>query len=167
MINQQEYLTESSLKLFLYDMFGHYEWIHNKSVPNSNIKNRPDFRSEKFKLIIEFDGDRHYTQSNVIIADELKDFTYTKMGYKIFRIPYFIQLCDKLIFDIFSYSPKKIIQTYPHGFISDTCTHPADFCALGIKRFNSDLQRFSYCSKEILDSLEEKAKTMDRRLIFF
>jgi very-short-patch-repair endonuclease len=35
-------------------------FIHDKVVPNSNTKTRPDYRCEKLKLIIEFDGDQHY-----------------------------------------------------------------------------------------------------------
>ena len=48
------------------------DWIHNKALGLVNAtlyKSRPDYRSEKLKLIIEFDGLQHYTKPNIIEKD--------------------------------------------------------------------------------------------------
>ena len=55
-----EYLTERSLGGLLAKIFPNKEIIHNKKVPNTNCNFRPDYRIEDEKLIIEFNGYRHY-----------------------------------------------------------------------------------------------------------
>lgn len=160
------YLTEKTLGIFLEStqFFSNQNpnWIHDKIVPNSGINNRPDFRSDNLKLIVEFDGFQHYTQSSYIIKDEIKDSTYSKMGYTIVRIPYFVQLESRTISYLFGFN-YEYKQTYPHGFIDKNAILPADFCELGIERFIKDLQRFSFIKTEIIESLI--AKSADIRTV--
>ena len=50
------------------------DWIHDKAlgILNSVVyRNRPDYRSEKLKLIIEFDGIHHYMKPDIIEKDFL------------------------------------------------------------------------------------------------
>lgn len=68
------------------------DWVHDDIVPNFGRKIRPDYRSESLKLIIEVDGLPHYQQPDIIKKDKEKTELYKKLGYKVVRIPYFIQL---------------------------------------------------------------------------
>jgi hypothetical protein len=46
---------------------------------------------------------------------------------------------------------------FPHGFIASTVVMPADFCELGMARFEDNLERFGYIAAAILESLREAA----------
>ena len=153
------YLTEDSLYELLTHLYTDFEIIRNKIVPNSNIKNRPDFRIESKKLIIEFDGYRHYTMPNVILTDINKDKVYSSIGYTVIRIPYFIQMTfelQKLLFD----TVCNVETSYPHGFIDDAALLPAAYCELGIIRFKNDLEKFKLVYADIINSLKYKNKPL-------
>ena len=151
-----EYLTEKKLGLILNELFPNNDFIHDKAVPDSiNKRLRPDYRSDEMKIILEFDGDSHYCKSQRIKTDIIKDKDYETLGYKVFRIPYFIQMSSELIKMIFD-KEIKYEQKYLNGFIDKKAVLPADFCELGIELFKKDLEKFSYCKNEILDSLKRK-----------
>lgn len=149
------YLTEKNLTQIFESCVPEFQFVHNKTVPDSGIKSRPDYRFETIKLIVEFDGYRHYQNTAVILSDYQKDKIYSAMGYRIFRLPYFIQMTSKIISQLFNQTiPYN--QTYPHGFIDEQALLPADFCELGIQRFLSDLNTFEDYKSEIIDSLQRK-----------
>ena len=151
-----EYLTETNLGLILNELFSNNDFIHDKAVPGSTNKRlRPDYRSDEMKIILEFDGDSHYCKALRIKTDIIKDMDYENLGYTVFRIPYFIQMSSELIKIIFDID-IKYKQKYPNGFIDKKAVLPADFCELGIELFKKDLEKFSYCKDEILDSLNTK-----------
>ncbi|MFN2368213.1 MAG: DUF559 domain-containing protein, partial [Desulfurivibrionaceae bacterium] len=87
-----------------------------KAVPNSGILNRPDHRFEKEKKIIEFDGIQHYQDIDVIKKDRKKDEVYGAMGYRIIRIPFFVQPSSETLKHYFNIDGELQLQ-YPHGFI--------------------------------------------------
>lgn len=134
-----KYLTEDLLGDFLKDFLPGLEIVHDKKVPNSNIINRPDYRIEELKLIIEFNGKFHYTSPKAILNDYKKRYVYQKMGYSVKVIPYWIQLTNTVIFHLFDEVVKLDLDkienftTYSHGFISKDCPLPSTFCELGTK----------------------------------
>jgi len=135
-----QYLTEESLGKYLELLYPKYEIIHDKIIPNSNCKFRPDFRIEELKLLVEFNGFHHFNSSSTILRDERKNKIYSDLGYKIINIPYFIQLDSTMLLYYFGYYPNDFpISTFPHGFISKVALLPADFCELGIKSYNNIL----------------------------
>lgn len=77
------------------------DWVHDKAlvltVNNKVCRKRPDYRSEKLKMIVEFDGIQHYTMPDRIKNDVLSTKFYERLGYKVVRIPYFIQLTNKAV----------------------------------------------------------------------
>lgn len=153
-----DYLTEKNLGLILNELFPGNDFIRDKAVPNSkNKRRRPDYRSEERKLIIEFDGDSHYCKAQRIKADIEKDEDYSSLDYRIFRIPYFIQITTPLLKEIFGEN-IPFIQRYPNGFIDPKAMLPSDFCELGIELFKKDLVKFEYHTNEILESLKTKVK---------
>lgn len=172
------FLTEERLGNFLSKLFTGLIFERDKVVPGSGIKHRADFRNDDIMLIVEFDGYQHYTQSKRIIADKLKDKIYSSMGYEIWRIPYFIQISKDVILKLlnkcdtnkyaFNWIEKNIdikyfdlltTQQYPHGFIDSKLeVLPADFCELGIQKFNEDIKYFDFIWNDIKNSLLNKYK---------
>ena len=151
----------------IHKLFPNCEPIIDKKVPDSFVNYRPDIRCEKHKIIIEYDGDRHYFDVKMIINDKKKDKVYKKMGYSIIRIPYFIQISnDVLSFFFKKYLPKITIRKidisdydYPHGFISNDTLLPSSYSEMGIERFKNDLKRFSFIKKLIIESLKNKIES--------
>lgn len=146
------YLTEANLGEILKEIVPDLEFVHDKAVPDAkNKRRRPDYRCDSEKLIIEFDGDTHYCKAQRIITDSEKDHDYSELGYRVFRIPYFVQMTENVIDQIFGRS-ITFEQIYPNGFIDPKAVLPADFCELGIIQFLKDLERFDYHKSEIINS---------------
>lgn len=161
------YLTESKIIGFLIDyMPGEYQ--SNKTVKSiPECKGRPDYVNFDLKLIVEFDGNSHYQKPDMILKDQEKDRIFAEHGFKMVRIPYFVQLSESVIFNEFGLDIEWE-QTYPHGFIDPTAYLPASFCPLGIERFEKDLDQFSYIKDDIISSMEEKVRILgDRRLVYY
>jgi hypothetical protein len=132
---------------------------------SSNKRMRPDYRSDSMMLILESDGDSHYRSARRIKADIKKDTDYTNLGYRVYRIPFFVQMTSQVLEDIF-HREINYEQDYPNGFIASNVILPADFCELGIKKFKSDLERFSFHKLEIIDSLNKKVEELgDREMV--
>lgn len=144
------YLTEELLGKFLNEFLPDCEIYHDKIVPSSGIKNRPDYRIEKLKLIIEFNGKFHYTNPDTILNDYKKKEVYTNMGYKVVIIPYWIQLKSVVIQYIFKNIIKldlkhlKDYNNYEIGFHDKKCPLPSTFCELGNKKLMEERKEWDY-----------------------
>lgn len=161
-ITYEGYLDEAKLGQCLAELFPNNEFIHDKAVPGAGIGNRPDYRCEELKLIVEFDGYQHYCQVDVIYKDRLKDATYTNMGYRIVRIPYFVQLTSNVVNHYFGVDDVDMQIDFPHGFIADKGEKlPAEFCSLGIARFVDELQELHFIQNDIIRSLKAKIEKYD------
>jgi very-short-patch-repair endonuclease len=155
---EREYLTEVSLGQFLRERVDG-TFTANQPVPGLERRFRPDYYSESHRLIVEFDGDQHYRSSKVILGDIERDAFFATNGFRVIRIPYFVQLSRAVIADLFgdlAHTTHDFLH-FPHGFIASTVVMPADFCELGIARFEDDLTRFGYIAGAILQSLREAA----------
>lgn len=153
------YLTESKLEEYIKKIYPNTEWVHDKRFIDYAF--RPDYVNHDLKIIVEFDGYLHYTKATTIKRDIKKDRICTSLGYDIIRVPYFVQMSTEVIKHLFN-KDIQVVQEYEHGFISDdkTLILPCDFCELGIKKFEDDLERFSYIKDDIILSLENKAKKL-------
>ena len=146
------YLTEESLGIHLKKIYN-VDFIHNKSFIG---RFKPDYRNDDLKLIVEYDGDRHYTMAKVALRDAFKDTKERELGYQIVRWPYFVQISRESI-KYFLNIDVEIEQIYQHGFIDEHCVLPADFCELGIKKFIDDFMKFPEVIKlNIISSLKHK-----------
>lgn len=148
------WLTQRNLLKLLEYIFGNSEIVYNKRFSDTLF--RPDYVIEDHKLIVEFDGYRHYTQSATIIQDTQKDALYKERGYNVLRLPYFVQLSPDMIAKAVSNPSQLNLDfevNYPHGFVHPGCVLPADFCEIGLKRFLNDLETFSNAKRDILASL--------------
>ena len=154
-MKSNEFLTESTLIRFLLDE------LDSSGVCNKALKPyrfRPDFVSHSYKVAVEFDGYLHYTKAKTILDDSNKDKVLKELGYSVVRVPYFVQMDTRVMKHLFGeWIPNQFnLSNYPHGFIDDKAILPADFCSLGIKRFELDLEKFDFIRDEILESLKQK-----------
>lgn len=122
------------------------DWIHNKSLGKMNVVNtrsRPDYRSEMLKLIIEFDGLRHYSEPHVIENDIRLTALYKDLGYTVVRIPFFIQLSNravKTLFDVIINEPLFDVKIPSFGILSKNT--PGYLCPAGIERMAKEFKLF-------------------------
>lgn len=122
------------------------DWIHDKQIGEINGKKlttRPDFRSESLKLIIEFDGLQHYNNPVNIIKDEQYTSEYVNGGYKVVRIPYFIQLTNEIVRTMFNVevAEKLFDPNVPSMSIAGKNT-PAFLCVEGVRRMAKELKMY-------------------------
>ncbi len=124
------------------------DWINDKTISaeltgGKKYRYRPDYRSETLKLIIEFDGLQHYTQPHRIKQDEENNQFYKSHGYKVVRIPYFIQLTNKAVKTLFNREIQETLfnENIPSIGIKGKNT-PAYLCPAGAIRMKKEFQKF-------------------------
>ena len=146
-IDKDTGIHRTGLEVYLKVIFPEIDdWIHDKALGIVNDKlyrSRPDYRSEKSKLIIEFDGLQHYTKPDIIEKDLKTTELYKSLGYKVVRIPYFIQLTNKavkVLFDV-DLSEELFDETISSLGIEGQNT-PAYLCPAGINRMAGDFKKF-------------------------
>ena len=123
------------------------DWEHDKGFPvlvnNKKCRKRPDYRSDTLKLVIEFDGLPHYQKPDTIMQDRENEIFYNNCGYKVVRIPYFIQLTNENVFKLFG---KKVdTNLFPEGYTSldpSQRNTPAFLCPAGILRMAKTYKEF-------------------------
>lgn len=134
------------------------DWIHDKpigAVMDKYYKFRPDYRSETLKLIVEFDGLPHYKDPAIVYSDVEKTKLFESLGYKVVRIPYFIQLTNEAVKTLFGVDVEDPLfdETIPSLGISGKNT-PAFLCPLGIQRMAKEFIKFPSQLKVNLDYLK-------------
>lgn len=123
-----------------------HDWIHDKAFGEYNgqkYRIRPDYRSDTLKMIVEFDGLPHYTNPDVIEKDINNKKIYESCGYKVVRIPYFIQLSNdavKLLFGVTVAEPL-FDESIPSLGIKGR-NSPAYLCPAGIRKMAKDFLPF-------------------------
>lgn len=157
-ITIEGYLTQSKLASALKTILGD-QWIREEDpvmVHGSRCRWDMSFNDKNGKVVVEFDGDKHYSDSLRIRADHEKDKEAAAIGCRVVRIPYWVQLTTetlKYYLDI----DCQVIQDFPHGFIT-TKVFPASFSHLGFDRFLNELSKLPSTVKEdVLKSLTERS----------
>ena len=129
------------------------DWIHDQSIKingkalidekGNTIRTRPDYWSEQQHLVVEFDGLPHYTNPDVILKDIENTQRYEKAGFKVVRIPYFIQLSRNAVKTLFRVDVEQELfdETIPSMGLKGRNT-PAYLCHEGIKRMAREFVRF-------------------------
>jgi hypothetical protein len=122
------------------------DWVHDKALGEVNgtiFRSRPDYQSEQLKIIVEFDGLPHYTKPDIIEKDYRLTEVYTQLGYKVVRIPYFIQLTNKAAKTLFGVEVKEPLfdEAIPSLGICGLNT-PAYLCPAGLKRMATEFKKF-------------------------
>lgn len=115
-----QFLTEERLKNLTKQVFNSYEILFNRKIAGKFI---PDIFIPEKRLIIEFDGFRHFSDAKTVIRDIKLDEYAKKENIDIVHVPYFVQIDHRtfsLIFkiDLTSDIEKLLLDfAYPHGFI--------------------------------------------------
>lgn len=157
-------ICRTGLEKYLEVIYPDYKWIHDKALGNINgvsYRTRPDYRCEEHKIIVEFDGIVHYSNPEQILKDYKNTETYEKLGYKVIRIPYFIQLTNKNVEKLFGV--KVYTDLFPVGVPSlsvELKNTPAYLCPLGIERMAREFKSFPDDYKTNIEYLE----TIDKSL---
>ena len=136
-----------------------HDWIHDKGgveFDGKKLGTRPDYRSESLKMIVEFDGLPHYTNPDVILKDLQNTDNYEKAGYKVVRIPYFIQLSKDAVKELFSVDLDQELfdDSIPSLGLKGRNT-PAYLCHEGVKRMAKEFLRFPHQYEINLKALKE------------
>ena len=161
-------LHRTGLEEYLAVIFpGVNDWVHDKQTGLTKngkaTRMRPDYRSETLKMIVEFDGLPHYTNPKNIIKDEENTRFYQENGYKVVRIPYFIQLTNKVVKTLFGVSVNEPLfdETIPSMGPNGNNT-PAFLCFSGIKRMAKEFRGFPEQYKVNVDFMKSQE---DQRLV--
>lgn len=120
------------------------EWIHDKIIDGLGRRIKPDYRCERLKLIIEFDGLQHYQKPGRIKADIENQKLYGSCGYKVVRIPYFIQLSNDVVKQMFGRDIEEELfnPSIPSLGIKGKNMH-AYCCPAGLKRIAKEFHNYS------------------------
>ena len=158
-IDKDTGVCRTGLDEYLEILFPGSEWIHDLPFGNHGDKNyriRPDYRCEKLKLIVEFDGIQHYQKPDVIRRDIENQKVYESYGYSVVRIPYFIQLTNEVVKSLFGVDvaqplfPESIPSMGPKGLNT-----PAYCCHAGVIRMAEELLRFPQQLEVNMDALKK------------
>lgn len=158
--NIMQFLTEKRLKDLVKFVFSNTEIKFNQKIG----KFKPDIFLSEHKLIIEFDGYRHF----FIVKNTLRDIALDRFASReklnIVHIPYFVQIDGNTypaIFNKYRELDEEITQflksyRYPHGFIDSKAMLPADYCSIGIQRFEFMIDYYSVVRDKIIKSLDNQ-----------
>lgn len=148
------------------------EWIQNKKCPNIFVDGKPktykpDFRNENLKLIIEVDGLLHYTQEQNVIGDREHNKAYLDAGYKLVRIPYFIQLSNNAVRKLFDVNVEEPLfdENIPSIPTPKNKGIPTQLCSEGLRRMAEEFHAFPEQYKVNLESLKEHGFLEDYNLL--
>ena len=136
-----------------------HDWIHDKGgieLDGKKLGTRPDYRSESLKMVVEFDGLPHYTNPDVILKDIQNTQNYEKAGYKVVRIPYFIQLSRDAVKELFGVDMDQELfdESIPSLGLKGRNT-PAYLCHAGVRRMAKEFARFPRQYEVNLKALKE------------
>lgn len=133
------------------------KWIHNKTIKGSGRRSRPDYRCETLKLIIEFDGVQHYQSPDCIKRDNENQRFYEELGYKVVRIPYFIQLSNNVVKSMFGRDIDEPLfdESIPSLGVKGRNT-PAYCCPEGIKRMSREFNCYPEQYRSNLKALQNE-----------
>ena len=136
------------------------DWVHDKALGMVNgtlYRSRPDYRSESLKLIIEFDGLQHYTKPDIMKKDLKTTEIYESLGYKVVRIPYFIQLTNKAVKTLFDVDmPEELFDGTISSLGIQGRNTPAYLCPAGVKRMAEEFKRFPEQYRTNVDFLKKQ-----------
>ena len=154
----EDYLVQSKLSATLQAIVGDAAWRGTEVRVIAERRRRWDmvYQGDLGQVAVEFDGDAHYRDSLKIKADLEKDELARLGGYKVVRVPYWVQLTSETLAHYFGLE-ADIIQDFPHGFIT-TKMFPASFCEMGVTRFERELDSLPTSVREaVISSLRLRA----------
>jgi len=136
------------------------DWIHDKAVGDINGQRylkRPDYRSETLRVIVEFDGLQHYTNPDIIEKDIENSKLYRSVGYKVVRIPYFIQLTNRAVKTMFDVEvTEQLFDEKISSLSTEGRNSPAYLCPAGVIRMAEEFKKFPEQYKTNVEFLKQQ-----------
>ena len=137
-IDKNTGLPRTSLKEYLDVIFPKVkDWVHDQPIAQvldgKKLRIRPDYRSDRLKMVVEFDGTQHYEKPDVIRRDLWNAEAYRRLGYKVVRIPYFIQLTQEAVKTLFGVKTGPLFDG-KHPSLGTGRGSPACLPYAGLKR---------------------------------
>jgi len=163
-VHYDSYLTEQKLVKLMQNIYGVNNIVSQYKDKQDTYKRYTyDIFIKSECILVEFDGDQHYSNIDTIKRDMIKNtiIDNSHLYSRIIRIPYFVQLTTEVFSHLFQKDNVIIDQDYPHGFIDKKAKLPSNYCSHGELKFLEDLERFSYIKEDILDSLKRGAVDRD------
>ncbi|MET4808241.1 hypothetical protein [Limibacillus sp. MBR-115] len=150
------YLVQKKLEDALKAIVGNSAWEGRELlVPGTRRRWDMAYELGSKVTVVEFDGDAHYRDPLKMKVDNEKDVTARSLGYKVVRMPYWVQLTNQTLQHYFGLS-AEIYQDFPHGFIA-TKLFPASYCEMGIERFERELSSLPNSVKDaVMSSLVDR-----------
>ena len=160
------HIKRTGLEVYLGAIFPNVnDWIHDEAIGDINgvkYRYRPDYRSETLKMVIEFDGIGHYNDPNTILDDARKTSLYESAGYKVIRIPYFIQLTNDVVNQMFGVNVEMELFTTTVASMSIRWKNtPAFLCHLGVERMAKEITKYPQQMEINLSELKQEEKLYD------
>lgn len=140
------------------------DWVHDSPIGMLNGKKRrlcPDYRSEQLKLIIEFDGMPHYTSISRIWSDLCNTQEYEQAGYKVVRIPYFIQLTQDVVKTLFGRDAGILFDESLPSMSIEYKNTPAFIIGAGIKRMAKEFLKFPQQYAVNVNALKDEVQSYE------
>ncbi len=144
------------------------DWVHDKATgllkdDGKKSRVRPDYRSEQLKMIVEYDGLPHYTSPDQWEKDESNQVFYESYGYKVVRVPYFIQLTNAVVEKLFGITVDEPLfdDTTPSIGPKGRNT-PAYLCPAGVRRMAGEFIKFPEQYRVNIDSLKRETENNNR-----
>lgn len=157
-------LHRTGLEVYLATIFPEInDWVHDKTIPNLIRENgkhclsRPDYYSPSQKIIVEFDGLPHYTNPDNIKKDTENTKFYETNGFKVYRIPYFIQLTNEVVKKLFGREVNETLFNPQYASIGVKGNNsPAYLCIAGIYRMAKEFKEYPQQYEVNINYLKEK-----------
>jgi len=166
MYQMTTYISEKPLGDILRTWAGAENVTAQPLVCGTRMRHDYEVRKNGITYSVEYNGDGHYRDPNVIYRDWAKEELSKNIGRKVVQLPYFIQLTTET-FKIFFDDDFEIETTFPHGFVA-TKMLPSSFCPLGYSRALADLEKMPQSvNTAVMDSLKIKAEQLGNDLVYF
>ena len=166
------YLTEDKLYTLLSSIVYPNNIQREVTVPGTRYRSDFLINYQSKKYIVEFYGDSHFRDPDVIFQDNEKIKIWNKYNRQVLTIPYFIQLDSDIWCLLFKSKITGLKIDYPHGFIDKKARLPSSFCPLGYELFLGYIKslidaNYIRCLYKIIKSLKEKEATKKCEFIYF
>lgn len=159
---QELWCTEKRLGIILQKLFPDQKIIHNRKWETEKERAfRPDYRIPELKLIIEFQGFRHFNEAKTICYDTGKRIIAEEVGYTFIEFPYFVQPTEVILKYLFGNlsTIEDFSNNYPHGFIHPDALLLGDFNRCGLLNALRILYKFPEEVRiQSFNSLEKRAE---------
>ena len=146
-IKYDGFLLESKMQNIILQVDGVENFGFNVKDKYTSFEWDSIFEYKGNTVVMEFDSHFHYQNPKTIVNDIYKNMECEDRGWKIYRIPYFVQLTQDTTSIFTPFENTEITTDYKHGFVKSK-KYPAGYCHLGMERFEKEFKKLPKKVKE-------------------